>query len=361
MSRAPEVALALAGVRVSVSSEVDGMIGWLAEALVPGFTVVAGEEAAQLRVVVTGEPIPCGDLGQSLPCFLNDGGVVRLPGRRRGATCVVEDDRWGARYEIGPGGVRVSPSRPGARLRAAAFRVVREIAISCARATGPVELHASAVRWRGRCVVIAGSKGAGKTTTLARLAASAGAGIVANDRVLLTRAAAGWEVTGVPTIVSVRAPTMRSMSGLFATVPAVARPADLTLREAERAAHGNGTARGSAPTWLTMPQLARQVGGDLVAGGPLACVLALDAGRAAEDFSADPMSRADAAEAFARVRFAAGAAHEPTVFDLAYGAETRERPDGDGIDVPWLRASVGPGFLTSPDAPARLLRTVAGG
>jgi hypothetical protein len=231
---------------------------------------------------------------------------------------------------------------------------------------GRIQLHASCLAWEGRCLVLAGPKRAGKTTLLARLAASTGAEIVTNDRLILHDAASGWQVTGVPTIVKVRTGTMRRLPDLFRTVPNVAHPIDLTLREATSAAAEFGVVTEPRRLSLSPAQLAHEVGSRLSQGGPLARLAVIGVQDGVGDFHVRRLSRAQAAETIEGVRYgASGREDEPTVFERTFSTGDREPTPGplehDLSTHDWVRVGVTERFLTSPGAPEKLLDALLSG
>ena len=360
------------GAPITIRSELPGVLAWLQEMLTPGFSLREENDTA-LHVAIDAEtdrdreahrgPTP----EASLPCFALDTKVIRLPGRAVGSSFVLEDEHRGTRFQLAPGSVRISPVRPDARVRLSAMRVVREMATVGALAVdGRIQLHAACLAWEGRCLVLAGPKRAGKTTLLARLAASTGAEIVANDRLILRDTAHGWQVTGVPTIVSVRPGTMRRLPDLFQTVPAVRRPVDLTLREATSAAARFGVVTRPSQLSLSPAQLAHEVGSRLSQGGPLACLAVIDLQDGPGDFHVRRLSRAQAAEAIEGVRYgASNREEEPTVFARTFSSSDREPTRGplehDDSTHDWVRVGVTERFLSSPRAPEKLLRTLLSG
>ena len=72
---------------------------------------------------------------------------------------------------------------------------------------GGVILHASAFSLGSRGVIVTGPKGAGKTTLLMYALQATPSEYVSNDRVLL-RLAGGPRIRGIPTIVTLRRPTL---------------------------------------------------------------------------------------------------------------------------------------------------------
>ncbi len=118
--------------------------------------------------------------------------------------------RWcSKRSSFGAGDDRAAarPGEPARRLSpsaGASLRFIRETMLSQLEWSRHLQVHASAVAASGRVVLFAGPRGAGKTSLVGHVAAAAGAGLVSNDRVIVTKTPSGWDARGVPTIVSIR-------------------------------------------------------------------------------------------------------------------------------------------------------------
>ncbi len=93
--------------------------------------------------------------------------------------------------------------------RIALMRVVREFAMSDSWTRTRFVLHAGACELANAGIIIAGPKGAGKTTLLMYALRCAGARFIANDRVVVDVDGSQAVARGMPTIVSVRAQTLR--------------------------------------------------------------------------------------------------------------------------------------------------------
>ena len=119
--------------------------------------------------------------------FALDSGPVRLPAfpRADGERLLDVDAR--VAFDVGSGRrdttVRYGASRFAARVRL--MRVVREYFHNHALQRGHLLLHAAAVVYKGRSLVIAGGKGSGKTTMMLQLLAEPEAAFLSNDRVLV--------------------------------------------------------------------------------------------------------------------------------------------------------------------------------
>ncbi|MEA2686104.1 MAG: hypothetical protein QOE93_1299 [Actinomycetota bacterium] len=371
---AAAVTYALPGGRVAVDCRVPGFAGWLDEVVGPGFVRDDPRPTDLSVVVVDRSGDERGEAMGPVPCFALDTGVVHHAGWRVGETIEVVDTNFGARYAVGRDGVAVHPCGPWPRTRVAVLRVIREVATVQALADGSrVQLHAAAVEvdveGGGRVAVVAGIKEAGKTTWLAHVAASTGAAVVANDRLLASppgsaSAGAAWDVRSVPTIVSVRPGTMECLPHLFRSVPAVPSAAHLTMAEAAAAADREGAVTVPTRLKLSLPQLAAALDAPLSGGGPVATVAVLAPAAGCVGFAVRPLAPDEAQRLLAPVVYGAGSragvAGRPTVFEGLVA--TRRPPDADAAairrlahEVRCVELRVGPGFLASREAAADLL------
>lgn len=189
---------------------------WLTEYLTPQ-CVVTRDKRADAEVSFVVDAVAYAELekrGRAVPnarrnAFVLDTSTLRFPdwsnADPREGTCAAFDARRRSFYEVGPGPrVRItSDIRELARL--SLLRSVREFVMHAMLRRGDVFLHAACFSVAGRCVVIAGVKGAGKTTTLTWcLELLEKAGFVANDRVHMRAVGAGYEVRGMPTVMTFR-------------------------------------------------------------------------------------------------------------------------------------------------------------
>jgi hypothetical protein len=363
-----DLTVGMAGARIAIRSEVPGVVPWLREVLHPAFDETSAESGA-VRVVISPARGEEGAIqGRLFPCFALEREVIRLPGQRRGRSLLLEHQTYGTRYTLSPDQVDVRPSRPDGRLRAGAFRVVRELAMVRALATGGrVQLHASGLEWGGRSVIFGGPKGAGKTTVCAHAAACTGANVIANDRVIVSPSGSGWEVCGVPTIVRVRPETVSALPELFRGVPPVEHAVDLTLEETERAVVRHGVV--ATPRYLSLspPQFARGLGVRLTARANLSCVAVISVDNDVGQFVARRLSPGEAADARPDLAFGHGTElGRRTVFDryLDEAGPPPLRPPAAvplAEAVPWFHVQVGPSFLHSNTAARELLEMLLAG
>jgi hypothetical protein len=214
---------------------------WLAEFLEPAFSRADGQEEGvrvSFEEAVDGPPPVSGD-HEVRVAFALDAAPVRLPAAAHAGGMRLQDPEAGVEFEVGGGGretrLRYRGSRLAARVRL--MRVVREYAHNHALGGGGVILHAAAVVLGGRALVVAGAKGAGKTTLALRLLAAPGTAYLANDRVLV-RGDAEARALGVPTVVTLR-------PGTLALLPRIG--ARLRMCGDFRESRGERAARGPSP------------------------------------------------------------------------------------------------------------------
>jgi alpha-D-ribose 1-methylphosphonate 5-triphosphate synthase subunit PhnL len=358
---------ALADARVAVRFEAPGFAEWLDEVLLPGFSRVEHDSTAVTVAVHRSLDQPRhkshAQVMGAFPCFVFDRELVSLPGRRIGEALELADAKYDARYVVGPASVEVHADGPWPRTRAAVLRVVRQLAVAQSLADGTrFLLHTSGVEERGRVLLLAGPKGAGKTTLVAHLASTLRAGVVSNDCALVSRSTEGeWRAGPVPITINVREETMRLLPDLFRGVPAVDALSQRTLAEADAAVAQYGTV--SSPTRLKLaPALfAREVCSALSGGGQLVRLAFVSVSEDTNGFSAEPLASTDAARRLAPLRYGVDAADVPrTIFDDLLGTDRPETADRELIrrltaEVPCVDLRVGPGLLQSNGAAADLL------
>ena len=110
--------------------------------------------------------------------------------------------------------ILISVSEPRHSVRIAMLRLIREIASQKVLENDALHQHAAAASVEGAGILVCGPRRAGKTTLLSHLL-ERGANYIANDRsVISQRARQGPILSGMPTIVSVRANTITLIDGL---------------------------------------------------------------------------------------------------------------------------------------------------
>jgi hypothetical protein len=213
-----EIGLRFDELTLRVSCAEHSHLAWLREFLTPWFDFVpASEGECEVAVVADeteyGRRLESGPLGAGATahCFSLDNGAVHLPlWKSRPTERMAFDRRLGVFYRIGERGRRVEVlGRPRhLALRFAAMRVIRELALAQARTSDRLLVHAAALEMDGRTVLIAGPKGAGKTSLLIASLLDTAARFVSNDRVVVVLDPHGVTAHGMPTLVSIRKPTL---------------------------------------------------------------------------------------------------------------------------------------------------------
>lgn len=222
---------------VDVESTDVAALAWLTEFLTPWADVVSPGRAAWhvslLRSDARFSALQHERTSAStrpIPCFSLDADVLRLPGWASGEGVVVVDDDLSGFIAVEGAAVTITARPELVRARLCLMRVVRELLAAPLRAqASTVELHAAAFAVGGRAVLIAGRKSSGKTTMLAHALASAGASLIANDRVVVGGLRPPFMATGIPTLVSVRPWTLDLYPALRRTPDE--RPSSLCVNE----------------------------------------------------------------------------------------------------------------------------------
>jgi len=206
------------GLTVHIESDDPIHLWWLEEFLTPSFRPIE-RARADYTVALTVDDQgyeatfrrgPCND-GRQIDCFIFDSGPVCLPvWTSAGEECVVFDERCKTFYfvyrENAQIGILTASQNWAARI--ALMRVVREIAMMHSWTTTSCIVHGAAFALGESGVLIAGPKGAGKTSLLIHSLQQAGARFIANDRVVVDLAGAEPVLHGMPTIVTIRDQTL---------------------------------------------------------------------------------------------------------------------------------------------------------
>jgi hypothetical protein len=207
--------------------------------------------------------------------FALDSGPVRLPAFPHHGGERLLDLEASVAFDVDPTRlatrVRYGASRFAARVRL--MRVVREYFHNHALQRGHLVLHAAAVVYRGKSVLIAGRKGSGKTTTMLRLLAEPETAFLSNDRVLV-EAGRTPQAIGVPTVIALRGGTLKLMPQIAMRLASIG----------DFRAHGSQRAAGEPmppvvaadATRINAQQLCEVVDRPSVPSAPLAGVIALD-------------------------------------------------------------------------------------
>jgi hypothetical protein len=318
---------------LSVESSDEAALEWLEEFLCPWFESPASGRGLDTRVrhVVDADGAPSDrrEPPASIGFVSLDSGVVRLPAWRDGGRVVLDDARGECRYTFEaldtPGFGVIVQARSRAR-RLGLMRVIREIAVEHERRRAhPLQLHAAAFEIGGGAVVLAGPKLSGKTTLLLHAVTRLPARLVANDRVLVHRAAGAPWVTGVPGVISVRPATASAFPGLSSLTPRVDHPAQLTLAEADHALAMFGPADGGARLRFSRAQLSRSLPLAFGVAATLRAVVFPESDRAT---GSPAVSRLSPAEALDRLRTSVYGGHGADARTIVAEMVGRARPMG---------------------------------
>lgn len=302
-----KTAYRLASTVVDVETDEPGSGAWLSEFLHPWAEVVPhGSGGTVVRMVTSPASVDAierrrvGTCARQVPCFALDSRVVVLPAWDDRGGMVIADAELACHYRLEPGAVEVVARPESRRARIGLMRVVREMLAAPVVGTGAIaEVHAAAFCVGERAVLLAGAKGTGKTTMLIHALMSRSASFVANDRVFIGGSSGPAFVGGVPTVVSIRPPTLR-----FFPILGIAAEG---LR-------------------LSPAELARRLGVSRARGAPIAAVVFPLVSGAVDAWSFEPLSSADGAARLRANLYGAGPeGPERTVFA---GASSGSAPPG---------------------------------
>lgn len=268
----PARTLAYGALGIGVVAENDGHLAWLEEFLLPTF--VAGDAGAPDVTValVVDKPrhraeTEAWSARGEIDCFALDSTVLSLPVRHEaGGAFVVRDEQFGTFYRVDRAARRVEvlTHRDRPALRTPLMRIVREIAMNHARRRGELFLHAASIAVDGRAALFCGVKNAGKTTLLVHAMTALGAGYLGNDRAVVTFDDALPRVRGMPSIVTVRPPTLGLLPAFRERLDASGYHSRATLAELVDGTASPPVTFSDGRTGLTPLQLARLAGSERV-------------------------------------------------------------------------------------------------
>jgi hypothetical protein len=327
---------------IEVATDAPAVLAWLDEFLTPAFEI-RREGTADFVVRIIADEGAYEGAAATRPagpptlaaCFALDREVTRRPSWAASGDVLVEGGKPGVLYRIRGTRVDILVHPASGHLRAPAMRVIRELAVARTLARSDrMQLHAAALETDGLGLLLAGPKGAGKTTLLGYLAASTGARVLANDRVLLDRTRGGVEVRGVPTIVSIRPDSRRLLPCSFDAIPRIERPVYLTVAEADAARVISGGAGEASRLSVSPAQLARQLGVALAARARLAAIAFPGAHPDPEDLAVDRLDAAEAGRRLRDARFGARSGKDgPTIFEQLAGEVRPPHADASLVAV----------------------------
>jgi hypothetical protein len=342
-----------------------GDIAWLEEFLSPWFETSHSKNPACTVELETDEALVQRLLEKGAPrdatvldAFAMDRGMQQLVlWEQVDGAQLVFDESLAVFYRLAPDGTRVEIScgtiAPKARI--ALMRVVRELAMSEARAAGRLLVHGAVLGVGDHGVLIAGPKRAGKTTLLVH-ALRAGADFVSNDRVVVEDGADGLVASGMPTVVSIRQTTLDVLPELGARLESGRLDHLSSLAEIDSGAAPPLRPRPGRPRHVSAAQLCRALDARARRAAPLRTVVLLRSGsrpgsqvreisgaKACEQLEACVFGTADRSSELFRAPIESGGAEDALrcrdvverarclEFELGIGA--REAEIRDGLDA----------------------------
>ncbi len=357
---------------IGCESDCPAAIEWLDEFLLPAFDrresrdcdfrVEIGTAAGEYDELAATRP--AGDV-RRVPCFALDQRVDFHPSWTVSGLQVIADDKYAALYVFDGLRLRILAPPGSIAVRAAAMRVIREIAVARALCDPRlVVLHAAALEIGGAALLIAGPKGCGKTTALAHSSVSARARVLTNDRAVLAFSPTGIEVRAVPTFVTIRGGPFALLARLARRTPRGVSPAHLLAAELEALPLLDPAAVPDA-YHLSPAQFASALGVELAPRAELAAVVFPEIDADAETLAIEALAPAAAERRLRAARFGLGSGKEGhTVFENLAGA--RRDPGADAQRLAELAAAtpcfslrLGSRAYQSADAGARIAALLA--
>jgi hypothetical protein len=362
-----EMVATYGGSSAAVSSDDASDLAWLREFLSPAFEFgEAGSSSrfilqSDTRAVEAGRRMSLTTRGQ-VTAFILDSGVEKLPCQQDSAQEVVAYDRvFDAVYrKVGETTLvlDVPSPGPGRRARGGWMRAIREGAMDHAWLAGGSFFHAAAFVVEGSTVVVAGDKGAGKSTMLcAALLGLRGAEFLANDRLTLHRSGGMLRARALPSIVSIRAGSLGVVPGLAERFSGMTQ--DYTGAPLSR--ESLALRRTMAPS-----QFACALGASMTREAHVGCILFPVIDPQEPDFRVRRLTEIESAQ---RVLQSAFARHS-----LGIRSELFAAPDHSGVfptadqllsrlsqatsGTPCFEAAVGPGLYQERDGMQRLIDTI---
>lgn len=219
------------GLRLLASSDDASDLDWLHDFMGPAFQPVtaAPEQIPDVEVrlrrddAAVAEARALAAQGKPEVAFVLDSQAETLPAWRapHGGRRAYESF-FDVAYDVGSAIEVRYPTTSNRRRRGAWMRTILEVGMDHTWRSGLTVLHAAGFTIGGQAVLLAGDKGAGKTSLLCGLlAATPGAGFLSNDRMVLRRGGGTTTGIGIPTIISVRTGGLGLVPGLAARFAAL--------------------------------------------------------------------------------------------------------------------------------------------
>jgi hypothetical protein len=312
---------------IRVESADAAALGWLREFLTPSFAVVESGRVDHTVDLVVDDHAYAELLngerseGGELDCFALDSRMVRLPlWRSTPEDRVVFDplNQVFCRMRIDGSGGTVLTAPRNLAARFALMRLVREMAMVSLRARGALALHAAALSTPAGAIAIGGPKLAGKTTVLLHALRACGGCFVANDRIVVDLGRNEPMLRAMPTIVTVREPTLCEIPHLRESVLRSGYDHRLALGESPPRGSRTATPRQGGPVDLSPAQFCSLLGVHASGHGALRALLFPVFGPTEKGIQVRVLSAAAAAQRLQSVLFGAGS--RDTSADLCAGA-----------------------------------------
>jgi hypothetical protein len=266
-----ELALTYDGFNVVARSDDPSDLVWVEAFLRPAFDLAPGENGVCFTLKNNADFLEYARRMDSyaearMAAFILDSGVEDLPCYKESdGGLTAYDPTFDAAYSIAQD-ITVSDATGrahGRRARGALMRAIRERVMDhlwCKRAS---LLHAAAFVVEDQAVVVAGDKGAGKTSLLcAAILGNPRAALLSNDRLVLSQAGGVLCARALPSIVSIR-------SGSLEVVPSLAERLG-GLKESYLGSLAP-TESGPARRLISPGQLASALGSSLRRDAPVSC------------------------------------------------------------------------------------------
>lgn len=362
----PPIPLAIGPLTIGLDCDDRASAAWLIECLDPWF--VRSQAAAGPRVTVTRSARAYAKLVELRPretavrtCFVLDQQVVSLPARPTADGVVLADARRACFLIVDPSGITLVGDPASLRWRFTLQLVFLEIAATRFRRT-ELDVHAAAVEARGRGLLIAGPKRAGKTTLSLHLLRSGHCRWIANDRAFAGRAGDAFLVRGMPAAVKVQPATLRTFPELCRAIGHVARPYLHSLEELARAGGSPEPRDDSTELAFSPAQLAKRLAVKALASAPLGAIVFPEIRGDVEGFAVE---RLDSEEVAATVRAnlygKSTELRNATLFEEMDGGRSTVPPglaEAIAGSVPGYRILLGPGAYAVPGFAAQVLDTL---
>ena len=264
--------------RLQIQSDDASALDWLAEFLRPSFDFGApGTDDYSIDFdtdsVASAQLARQAAKGVATDCFSNDGQFSRA---------VSWTDAAGSRIvSFGAAGPFLRVPTIGSKLqlfatddrdrnRLTLMRIVRELATLAHWQRRRLLLHGAAFESEGAATVVCGPKHSGKTTLLMH-ALAGGSRLIANDRAIVDPTGTAATIRGMPTMVSIREPTLAYFPDFAEQCAAARYDCVRTIAEC-RSAQRDDSERWTLPN-LSGVQLCRLLGTTAIQSAPLAKVL----------------------------------------------------------------------------------------